>query len=133
MSIVCRFCDRRNPQERTHCLGCGAELPRDPGEPPGAKWGCTPADAPDGLPADGLAADVLAILQSQGKIAAIQHYREATGAGLREAKEAVEELAESAGASPAHGSGCATLVMALVATVCLAGACLVAGAGRWPW
>jgi hypothetical protein len=128
MTIVCRFCDRRNPPERTHCLGCGAELPRDPGAPPGAKRGGAPADTPDGL-----AADVLAILQSQGKIAAIKHYREATGAGLREAKEAVEELAESAGASPAHGSGCATLVMALVATVCLAGACLVAGAGRWPW
>jgi hypothetical protein len=128
MIIVCRFCDRRNPPEYTHCAGCGAALSRDPDVPPSADGGISPASAPQGL-----AAEVLAILQSQGKIAAIKQYREATGAGLRESKEAVEALAEEAGVTPARGSGCAPLVMALLATVCLAGACLVAGAGRWPW
>lgn len=128
MLIVCRFCDRRNPPERTHCQGCGAELPRDPDVSPPAGSGCSPGGAPQGL-----ADEVLEIFQSRGKIAAIKHYREATGAGLREAKAAVEGLAQATGAAPARGSGCAPLVMAILATVCLAAACLVAGAGRWPW
>ena len=42
-------------------------------------------------PFDGFPAQALAALKEGRKIEAIRHYRQATGAGLAEAKEAVEE------------------------------------------
>jgi hypothetical protein len=44
-------------------------------------------------PLDGVPPDVLAALRQGQKIEAIKRYRQATGAGLAEAKEAVEEAA----------------------------------------
>ena len=42
-------------------------------------------------PLDGFPAEALAALKQGRKIEAIKHYRQATGAGLAEAKDAVEE------------------------------------------
>ncbi len=43
-------------------------------------------------PLDGVDPSVAEALARRKKILAIQHYREATGAGLKEAKEAVEDI-----------------------------------------
>lgn len=48
-------------------------------------------------PLDGLPAEALAALKQGRKIEAIKHYRQATGAGLAEAKDVIEE-AERRGA-----------------------------------
>lgn len=125
--ILCRFCDRRNPPGRTHCESCGAELPQDPSAAPAQLTPAAGGDAGD------LADEVVAILKQQGKIAAIKRYREATGLGLRESKEAVERLGVEAGVPSSGASGCAPVLAAVLATACLVGACVVAGAGRWPW
>ena len=57
----------------------GRAAPREPAAPP------TPPD-PEALSA------VRPILEEQGKIAAIKAYRERTGVGLKDAKDAVETL-----------------------------------------
>jgi ribosomal protein L7/L12 len=60
-------------------FGCGRAMPRAPAAPP------APPDR-DALEA------VRPILEREGKIAAIKAYRERTGVGLRDAKDAVESL-----------------------------------------
>jgi ribosomal protein L7/L12 len=57
---------------------------------------------------------VVAQLEEGRKIPAIKLYREATGAGLKEAKEAVEAIAERHGHSRMAKSGCLTLLLLLV-------------------
>jgi large subunit ribosomal protein L7/L12 len=59
--------------------------------------------------------DIVALLEQGQKIEAIRIYREKTGAGLKEAKDAVEALAAKHGL-PAGRSGCAGVVL-----LCLAG------------
>lgn len=56
--------------------------------------------------------DLLGLLQQGRKIEAVRRYREATGTGLKEAKEAVEAFAAQAGL-PVR-SGCFAGVLALV-------------------
>ena len=56
------------------------------------------------------------ILRQGRKIQAIKLYREQTGAGLKEAKDAVEQLAANEGMS-SQGAGCAGVVL-LVLAVC---------------
>ncbi len=50
-------------------------------------------------------ARVIELLETGDKIAAIKAYRDATGTGLKEAKEAVEAMAEERGLTP-QGKGC---------------------------
>ena len=50
-----------------------------------------------GIPPDPVDPDVLAQLIAGNKIAAIKIYRERTGLGLKEAKDAVEEIARERG------------------------------------
>ena len=122
---VCRFCDRRNSPGRTHCEGCGAELS-----------GANEARSGDAesYADDSLEGRILRIFATQGKIAAIKAHREATGLGLKESKDAVESLAHKAGVAPAGGQGgCATVLLAVVATLCLFTTCVIASLGRWPW
>jgi ribosomal protein L7/L12 len=57
---------------------------------------------------------VVAQLEVGRKIAAIRFYREATGARLKEAKEAVEAIAERHGISRMAKSGCLTLVLLML-------------------
>jgi ribosomal protein L7/L12 len=82
--IRCTFCDTMNPTLQRNCVSCGAELP-------GAEES---AEAQSDV--GSLEEEVLRIAQEQGVIVAIKHYREATGAGLAEAKQAVEQIMQGA-------------------------------------
>ena len=82
----------------------------------------TPADWIGLFPAEtsrGFEADLLPLLQQGKKIEAIKIYRERTGAGLREAKDAMEALAGKHGLALSK-AGCAGLIVLLPAVlVCL--------------
>ena len=73
------------------------------GEPP-------PEDKPVASAFD---SEVLAFLQGGKKIEAIKLYRQRTGVGLKEAKDAVEAIAAQAGIAAPAGSGCAGVVLLL--------------------
>lgn len=120
---TCRFCDHRNPPGQKHCTGCGAELPVEAASP-------RPPDPVGEL--SELDRELLAILQKSGKIQAIKRCREATGVGLKEAKDAIEALAARSGVQPSP-SGCVKVLLAMFATICLMVAAAVAGGARWLW
>jgi len=67
-------------------------------------------------------ARIIAQLREGKKIGAIKLYREKTGEGLREAKDAVEEIARQNGIVAPAGGGCASVLAAIL----LAAALLVA-------
>ena len=71
----CNFCNHTNPAGATRCMDCGAELP-----------GSLEAGHKS------LADTLTTLIQSGQKIEAIKQYRERTGSGLKEAKDAVEAL-----------------------------------------
>jgi ribosomal protein L7/L12 len=102
--LRCTHCDHFNLSDATNCERCGAPLAAVASEQP------TPAPGTSGT--SGMETQVLEIARTQGKIAAIKHYREATGAGLKEAKDAVESLVARHGVSIAR-SGCASAVLLL--------------------
>ncbi len=96
--IRCPFCDHKNPTGATHCAECKAEL-FDPD--------AAAADSSAGAPsaeANSLDGCVLALVRGGRKIEAIKLYRDVTGAGLKEAKDAVEAL-ERDGAGPPKRAG----------------------------
>src|SRR5579883_2583994 len=84
---MCRFCNRLNPEGNDRCENCGA-------------WIETEAKPRPDAPKTGEAAEIPADLQEQirslmaqgRKIEAIKVYREALGAGLKDAKDAVEAI-----------------------------------------
>jgi len=80
--IRCPFCDHKNPAGTTRCGECQAEL------------FASPEDAADSADSEPLSLDgrVIALLCDGRKIEAIKLYRDLTGAGLKEAKDAVEAL-----------------------------------------
>jgi large subunit ribosomal protein L7/L12 len=87
----CPFCDQDNPPGLKDCVQCRATLPRDP-------------EAERTSSHAGEFEDELRRLVAEGnKIEAIRRFRAATGAGLAEAKKAVEALA--AGGPPGGWSG----------------------------
>jgi len=65
-----------------------------------------------GVDPTSLEGQVLALMQGQKKILAIKFYREQTGVGLKQAKDAVEALAAKHGISTQ--TGCAGMVLLLV-------------------
>jgi large subunit ribosomal protein L7/L12 len=67
----------------------------------------------DGISLDSLEGQVLVLLRARRKIEAIKIYRERTGVGLKEAKDAVEGLAVKHGINP--GAGCAGMVLLIIA------------------
>ena len=72
-----------------------------------------------------LEAGLLGLLREGRKIEAVKRYREATGAGLKEAKDAVEALASRHGLpATSRGSGCLGLIV--LALVVLAGSVALA-------
>lgn len=85
--VRCTFCDTMNARRQRHCVSCGAEL--------------SGGQTLDELPSvdEPLEAEVLRIARDSGKIDAIKHYREVTGAGLAEAKDAVEAMLAGRAAS----------------------------------
>ena len=103
--LRCEHCDHFNLSDAKNCERCGAPLGESVPEE------STPALSAPG--ASGLEAQVLEIARTQGKIQAIKHYREATGAGLKEAKDAVEALILRHGVQIVK-SGCASSVLLLL-------------------
>jgi ribosomal protein L7/L12 len=78
MMVRCTSCAQYNPPGLPRCQNCGAELPASTG----------PALRVD----DDLGARVRSLTDSDRKIEAIKLFREWTGAGLKEAKDAVEAI-----------------------------------------
>lgn len=78
---------------------------------------------------EGFKGDVLRLLGDGKKIQAIKIYREHTGVGLKEAKDAVEALGEKHGLV-VRGSGCLGVVLVFVITVILG--CSMASADEIP-
>ena len=115
--IRCPFCDHKNAPGATRCGSCGAELPVPDNEVPGGVPGETPLER-----------QVLSAYQSQGIIPAIKLYREQTGVGLKDAKDAVEALAKRYGVTRgAGGGGCVgSLALAVVLGVASLVAALLA-------
>ena len=67
-------------------------------------------------------AEILDAIKAGRKIEAIKLYRDATGAGLKEAKEFIEELTaqlleEDPNAIQSSGSGCATAVLMMTVSL----------------
>jgi ribosomal protein L7/L12 len=67
----------------------------------------------NGVDPNSLEGQVLALMRGQKKIWAIKVYREKTGVGLKQAKDAVEALAAKHGINP-KGAGCAGMVLLMV-------------------
>ncbi len=105
----CDFCGRSYPATAEACPGCGDK---------NVNVERAPAADPDAEVTD-FEARILAELQSSGKISAIKLYRAETGAGLKDAKDAVEALAGQHGVV-ATKSGCAGVLLLLIAVVFLA-------------
>ena len=85
--IRCPFCDHKNPEGATRCASCKAELTtgdREAGASGVSDSGGTESHSLDGR--------IIALLTDGRKIEAIKLYRDITGAGLKEAKDAVEAL-----------------------------------------
>lgn len=151
----CRSCDFLNPPGTDRCMNCGAEIELaspDPGNEAdlesrlrslldqGRKieaikeyreaTGAGLAEAKDAvealeagqvLPAKGLQKapagfekELLALLEQGKRIQAIKLYREQTGTGLKEAKDALEAVAEKYGIP--KGSGCAGVIVVVLVT-----------------
>jgi ribosomal protein L7/L12 len=83
----CRFCDQNNPTGVDRCQHCGAWL-----EQSESAASAQPA-AEAALPSADIDAQIRSLVSCGQTIAAIKLYREHTGAGLAEAKSAVEALA----------------------------------------
>ena len=76
----CVFCNQSVSSGSTKCPKCGADLfPADVARPSDAASSATEGD-------------IVSMLEQGRKIDAIRMYREQTGAGLREAKNAVEAI-----------------------------------------
>jgi hypothetical protein len=122
---TCPFCNHENPAAAERCEKCGAWFSStgeksSPSRPAGA--GGARKDFP---PADTLEGRVLRLVQQGQKIPAIKLYREETGAGLKEAKDAVESLGRQYGLN-VGGSGCAgaALVAVAILTAIVCGVCV---------
>jgi ribosomal protein L7/L12 len=78
---------------------------------------------PSGPQGDGdLEDEVVSLLEQGRKIEAIKRYRERTGVGLKEAKDAVERMAERRGLVTSQGAGClGVILVALISLVWLVG------------
>jgi hypothetical protein len=100
--IRCPHCDHFNPDSAAECERCETPLVQTDAE--------SPQPAP--VPGSSLDAQLLAIVATGGKIAAIKWHRQQTGQGLKESKDAVELLMREHNVSSPK-SGCAGMVMSL--------------------
>ncbi|MGO9115172.1 MAG: hypothetical protein ACLP9L_38665 [Thermoguttaceae bacterium] len=93
----CRFCDHKNPAGADRCQNCGSWIEQ---AVPTGLAGLEPRTDPEvRVPQqpDSLEGQILLLMKAGRKIEAIKLYRQETGNGLKEAKDAVEALAEGKG------------------------------------
>jgi ribosomal protein L7/L12 len=81
--VHCMFCDHDNPPGLRRCRNCGADLPETTAP-------LMPID-------DDLESRVRSLMDEGQKIEAIKLYRERTGAGLKDSKDAVEAIGRGQG------------------------------------
>ena len=89
----CRICDHNNPAGTDRCQNCGSWIEQ---AVPSEFSGQEPKTGPDEhVPQqpDSFEGRVLLLMRAGKKIEAIKIYRQETGSGLKEAKDAVEALA----------------------------------------
>ncbi len=118
----CRICDHNNPAGIDRCQNCGTWIEQ---AVPAALAGRGQKNAQESAPAseeplpdlNSLEGQVLVLMQGQQKIRAIKLYREQTGVGLKQAKDAVEALAAKHGISQPAGCAGMVLFMVVVSTV----------------
>jgi hypothetical protein len=111
----CPFCNHENRRHATRCTKCGADLTG--GESPGQQEiaqsssklveGTTPA----------LEDRVVELLLVRRKIDAIKIYREQTGTGLKDAKDAVEAIGAKRGIPEPKGAGCSVAAILFIAAI----------------
>lgn len=101
--IRCPQCEHFSIDGATECERCNAPLT------PTTE---APADAPASQEPS-LAGQVLSIAATGGTIAAIKYYRQQTGLGLKDSKEAVEALLRQHNVAPK--SGCSGMILLAVA------------------
>jgi hypothetical protein len=104
---TCPFCNESNPAGVGLCKKCGGVISRE--EPP------VEQPALGNLPEGELSEfdqEILGLMKGGKKIEAIKRYREKTGLGLKEAKDAVEALAARYGIE--KGAGCAGVLLFLL-------------------
>jgi ribosomal protein L7/L12 len=65
------------------------------------------------------------LLRDAGLIAAIKYYREQTGRGLKESKDAVEAFARERGIQIKKGAGCGASAAAILVLACAISACVI--------
>ncbi len=84
----CRFCNHNNPTGIDRCQNCGSWLEQAVASTSPGKQSGEPASQPNDFEKE-----IVSLVRQGQKIAAIKLYREQTGSGLAEAKNAVESLA----------------------------------------
>jgi ribosomal protein L7/L12 len=89
---TCPKCGKSNPAGTPLCGKCGETLPQETSRNESVGLPGQPPNGPDD--------EVLTLIRSGNKIAAIKAYRERTGLGLKEAKDAVEALAAQPAREP---------------------------------
>ena len=101
---ICRHCGGLFAADDRYCPKCGALTPQEPetsASDAGSSW----------------EPRILELMRGGQKIEAIKIYRTETGAGLKEAKDAVEALARQHGIPVS--SGCSTAAAVLLASITL--------------
>lgn len=121
----CPRCGENNPLDVELCKGCGAKRPAAAKRPlagePGGREDSGDADVQPAW----LEQQLREQLRQGRKIAAIKLYRQQTGVGLKQAKDAVEALARGHQTEPSKCGGCASallLACGLAIGIVLAGA-----------
>ena len=121
----CPCCNHENPAAAERCEKCGAWFSSTGDMGPPSRPAVAGGAVRDFPPADTLEGRVLRMVQQGQKIPAIKLYREETGAGLKEAKDAVEALGRQYGLN-VGGSGCAgtavvacAIIAAIIGGVCV--------------
>lgn len=88
----CRFCDHNNPAGIDRCQNCGSWLEQAVPLPLAGQESQTGTDERVPQQPGSFEGQVLLLMQAGKKIEAIKIYRQETGSGLKEAKDAVEAL-----------------------------------------
>ena len=107
--IRCRFCEKKIKLGDKFCPQCGAEIPEEDLQHSPIESDYSLRQALEHIE-DPFEKTIAETFASEGKIPAIKLYRQETNAGLKDAKDAVEALAQKHGIK-STGTGCAGMLM----------------------